>query len=346
MKYLFFLLLPFVSAAQYNQAYLKSEADTIRLETARGANTAQRVGRMFVNLNKNLVNGSMITTTGSSGPATFNYSTGVLNIPNYGGGITNSASNTELMMSDGTNAISSQLFASTISTSRTLQIGSSGGSTVRGRITTDGNASNIPLEIFPKGTGEVGINGINGGVTLSIGANVSHTYVLDVKDNSGNSLLRVARASGEIAFNNSVGTVGQVFTSAGSGAAPVFTDNIKTITNGVELKQILQLLPVTTSFSSNQNDYDVGSGAMIDMSTDDTVTRQLTGLANGIAGRLLIIRNMNTTAVIAFNNEDSGSSAANRIHSSTGSTLNLNPGKVLMLTYKTGSLNRWVDISF
>lgn len=99
------------------------------------------------------------------------------------------------------------------------------------------------------------------------------------------------------------------------------------------------------SFSSNQNDFNIGTGGIIKMSTDDTVTRSLTGLSGGSDGRVIICRNYNTTAVINFNNEDSGSSAANRIHCSTGSTLSLNPAKALQLYYDIG-ISRWVDISF
>lgn len=87
MKKLIYLILFFPSLAfaqVKSDAYLNTEADTIKNESVSGKNTQKRIARMFKNIIASKINKDSaaftLTTTGTSGsPAT--YSAGVLNIP-------------------------------------------------------------------------------------------------------------------------------------------------------------------------------------------------------------------------------------------------------------------------
>lgn len=77
------MLIPATLFAQRSDSYMQSEADTIKNETNPRNNNATRLVRLWKNMISNKWNGQNLTTTGSTGPASFNYSTGTLNIPNY-----------------------------------------------------------------------------------------------------------------------------------------------------------------------------------------------------------------------------------------------------------------------
>jgi len=145
MKKLFYLLLfPLSSFAQVTDSNLNLEADTIRLETHAGRNTAQRVGRMFKNIiaSKSNINGNtgiLAIAGGGTGTASPGLVAGT-NIsitgswPNQtinqsgGSGISNSAPSNDLMKSNGVNAVASGVsipagggMVSTVSNSAVLQ---------------------------------------------------------------------------------------------------------------------------------------------------------------------------------------------------------------------------------
>ena len=88
MKKLIYLILFFPSLAfaqVKSDAYLNTEADTIKNESVSGKNTQKRIARMIKNIIASKINKDSaaftLTTTGSSGAAT--YSGGVLNVPVY-----------------------------------------------------------------------------------------------------------------------------------------------------------------------------------------------------------------------------------------------------------------------
>lgn len=239
--YLLLLLAPIFSRAQVTDANLNLEADTIRLETLAGHNTAKRVGRMFKNIISNKWNISSLTNTGTSGAASYNFGTGVLNIPVYpgGGGITNVASNLELMMSDGTNATHSGFFNSGVGAAN-LTLG--GGATIGATrvISTNGSGSDIDIQLSPKGNGRVqfgssvniqvggsvGINtfsgGLNGAFTLyswdGNGSSAGSSSSNDITIKTGNGGTGGTTNSGNINLTtgtpNSGGTQGKILVNA------------------------------------------------------------------------------------------------------------------------------------
>jgi hypothetical protein len=127
------------------------------------------------------------------------------------GGITNSALNNELMKSNGTNAVSSGIFAAT---DGNIQLGSSAIAGNR-TISTESSATNANLTLSPKGTGQIFISGPNtgNGFTYSvtgIGSNLNlgrdlmtlggsgSNYVLTGTSqiNGGNVTLKTGDATG------------------------------------------------------------------------------------------------------------------------------------------------------
>ncbi len=349
-KIIFLLLFPLGVFAQLDNTSLNIEADSLLTNSARN-NNAKYFNRMIKNMIKNQVNGGMITTTGSSGAASFNYSTGVLNIPNYSGGggsVSTLSHGLTLVGSDGQlgGTLPSGYVADLESTTSGGFIANMLNNSTGGRFQV---ASTTSWYYQNDGAGFMGLRlDTNNGMVIgdiSSGAGTSGIITAN-KPFSGTTITGTKLSMSAASAPSSTINSGVFWDFTNNELVKSGGLNYDGTTDIYSFTKIFSLTPLATSFSSNQNNYNVGSGTMIDMSTDDTITRQLTGLSNGTDGRLLIIRNMNTTAVIAFNNEDGGSSASNRIHTSTGATLNLNPGKMLMLTYKAGSLNRWVDISF
>lgn len=85
---------------------------------------------------------------------TYTQATNTLSASGGGGGITNTAANTELMMSDGTNAVPSSLFYA----SRTLTMGTAvAGATIT--LQAAGSATDVGFNIFNKGAGSFQFNG-------------------------------------------------------------------------------------------------------------------------------------------------------------------------------------------
>lgn len=90
-------------------------------------------------------------------------------------------------------------------------------------------------------------------------------------------------------------------------------------------------------FTANQNDLDVGEGTIIEISSD--AVRNVTGLAGGTNGRLLIFANVGSFN-IRFMHEDAGSAAANRLKFSTAANLLVRPDEIVAFLYFPG-ISRW-----
>lgn len=242
MKKLFYLLLfPLSSFAQISDANLNLEADTIRLETLPGRNTAKRVGRMFKNIIANKPNTAALTVnnsnwsgaqlsktnggTGLSSPAlvagtniliTGSWPNQTINATGGGGGITNTALNSELMKSDGANSISSGVFV--VGTApRTLTIGHPALSGNQ-KITNESSTTDPTLQITTQGIGEIGVNSTEASTSFLVKAKAGHALAFNVTDESSNSLFSVNNATGVAYFNNSAGTSGQILSSNGGGS--------------------------------------------------------------------------------------------------------------------------------
>lgn len=117
--------------------------------------------------------------------------------------------------------------------------------------------------------------------------------------------------------------------------------NLSFFSKPIELLRSLRLLDVTpTQITSNQNDYSIGDSPAIRLSSD--ASRNITGIQNGKAGRLLLIINIGSQNIV-LKDEDTGSVAANRIACAGSVDLTLNGDDAVFLWYDVTSL-RWRTI--
>lgn len=96
--------------------------------------------------------------------------------------------------------------------------------------------------------------------------------------------------------------------------------------------------------NGNNNDVSLGYATYV-RATGPTGAFAITGIANGEAGRLVVVRNT-TTAAMTISNESSSSSAVNRILTLTGADLVLtgSSGQAVMLNYDVLA-ERWFVIA-
>jgi hypothetical protein len=90
-----------------------------------------------------------------------------------------------------------------------------------------------------------------------------------------------------------------------------------------------------------------GNSHNISINSNTTVLRltltanyDLTGFAGGVDGRMLYITNVSNTGNPRFMNENTNSSAANRMAMPSGTALSLSVGNSIILVYD-GTSNRW-----
>lgn len=357
--FLLLFLFPAFCFAQFplSDDHLKKEADTIKNETIARKNNATRLTRMYKNTILNKWNISNLTTSGTTGAAMI-VNDSILNIPNYSAGSGATSASNGATLTTGNITVGGNLDGTSTVTTITgpdnnafiFDMKGTGGSTTtrgifevapvfshlsQGDFTgnyhnTRWTATGFKLE-YPINTEYAFFDGTNKSLTIGGGGT-------GVIFSPRLCLSNPAAGSGQtnmLTWDDSIGELVQT-------ADGVYNYTTSTYT----FTKISRLPPGPISFSSDQNDLAIGSTTTITMSTDNTVTRSITGMTGGADGRYIVIRNMNSTAVINFNNEDAGSSATNRIHTSTGSTLSLNPGKMIKFWFIAGSLNRWVDESF
>lgn len=91
--------------------------------------------------------------------------------------------------------------------------------------------------------------------------------------------------------------------------------------------------------TGNQNDYAIGAGRSFRMSSD--ASRNVTGIAGGTDGRVLLIYNIGAQNIV-FTNEDAASTAANRILTSTGGNITVAGNGCIGLEYDD-TTDRWRD---
>jgi hypothetical protein len=98
---------------------------------------------------------------------------------------------------------------------------------------------------------------------------------------------------------------------------------------------------VKSQITANQNDYAIGDGAVFLMSSD--ASRNVTGIAGGAEGRVIIIFNQGAQNIV-FQNQNAGSSAANRIITGTGADITVAADGQIMLVYESTN-SRWRRIA-
>jgi len=95
------------------------------------------------------------------------------------------------------------------------------------------------------------------------------------------------------------------------------------------------------SFSSNQNDYNIGRGTVFTIQTTATPSADITGIAGGSDGRIIHLINRGSRDII-FRHDDSNSAADNRIYFQRASDPLIEQWQTLSLRYVAGSINRWI----
>jgi hypothetical protein len=93
--------------------------------------------------------------------------------------------------------------------------------------------------------------------------------------------------------------------------------------------------------TGDQNNYDIGSGTFFRLSSD--ASRNITGLANGVDGRVIFIVNVGSNNIVIQHN-NAGSSDGNKILSGTGADITLAGNDSIQLIYD-GISSRWRVLS-
>lgn len=96
-----------------------------------------------------------------------------------------------------------------------------------------------------------------------------------------------------------------------------------------------------TQLVANTNNWAVGAQTSFRFSTD--ASRNITGITGGTDGKILVLTNVGSQNAV-FTNEDSNSTAANRITTSTGGNLTVAGNGTVTLQYDA-TTSRWRDIS-
>lgn len=95
---------------------------------------------------------------------------------------------------------------------------------------------------------------------------------------------------------------------------------------------------LSPTWAAQQDDLDVGNVTVVRATL--TGAQTLTGLANGAAGRQLIIVNIDASDALTLANENVASAAANRILTGTGANMSVGAGQTVTLTYDAVA-SRW-----
>lgn len=189
--------------------------------------------------------------------------------------------------------------------------------------------SALPV-VLPSGTIFVSsVNGITGSITISPGT-TGLTFTPAGATISLGGTLAVA--------NGGTGATTAAAARTALGAAQSGTNG--DITSLTALQEIR--FPATTpaQIVANTNDYNPGAGAFFRITTD--ASRNITGIAAGGNGDLILLRNAGAFDFV-LTNQDVASAAANRIITGTGASVTYAPDETAMLIYDATTA-RWVLI--
>jgi hypothetical protein len=242
--------------------------------------------------------------------------------------ITNSALNNELMMSNGTNAVSSGLFADA---NGNLNMGTGKGLSSR-TIAALGTSSNLDLIFQNKGGGSTFyFNTTAGSAIIQAGGSAT---LLNLYGLTGINLSSGTLSSGYRNLTIQTDASNATITTSAS-------TNLEISPNGrVDITGTQTNTPVTLSLTGATNNWAIGDGVIFQVTETGGYT--VTGIAGGYNGRIIYIVNRDGVNSIAFSYEDASSSAANRMHLTPGATVTLTHDRTLMLIYD-GASQRWRD---
>ncbi|HRF28156.1 MAG TPA: carbohydrate binding domain-containing protein [Candidatus Saccharibacteria bacterium] len=166
------------------------------------------------------------------------------------------------------------------------------------------------------------------------------------------------QASGGINLQNNTSVTGSLTASTSVLAPTIDTASAGTLSIGTTNATAITLAKNTTvtanltvsnagnvafqrgsdfSTTGSSDDVDFGTGVLFRLTGASTQT--ITGIANGVDGRVITLVNAASQAA-NINNEAAGSSASNRIITGTGSNISLPAGSSVSLVYDSGA-SRW-----
>lgn len=169
------------------------------------------------------------------------------------------------------------------------------------------------------GSGEGGIYSGSGNVPNGTNATVANNGTFNFKYNNGNAAFGVQDSTGltgiysrdataEIKAWN--GNINAIVSSEGL----YITNTTSQISNNLDVAQTIQysVALVPAQITANQNNYaPAGHASSSTWNISSDAARNITGIANPTAGRILILHNVGTFT-ITLKNEDAASNAANR----------------------------------
>lgn len=138
--------------------------------------------------------------------------------------------------------------------------------------------------------------------------------------------------------SNSDGTL-TISPTSGSVVASIALGHANTWTGAQKFNELDFAANSPTQITSDQNDYAPSSNSVLRLNSD--ATRNITGFGSPTSGRIVRIINVGSFNIV-LNNQNTGSSSANRIATATGSDITILPGQTANLIYD-GTTTRWRD---
>lgn len=117
-----------------------------------------------------------------------------------------------------------------------------------------------------------------------------------------------------------------------AGNSILYTDILAIIQalDGTTATDIRWKLSTLAQITAAQNDYAIGAGVVFRLSSD--ASRNITGIAGGADGRMIVIFNVGAQDIVLTNN-DAASAAANRIITGTGASVTVTAAGQAILVY-------------
>lgn len=283
-------------------------------------------------------------------------------------GVTNAFNISENVASTGTGYLQ-RIATIATSTAKPFSLGARGttifDTTATGGLTLGDSATlNTPITL-QSGTGAINIGTDAVAKTITVGNTTGATAVNINSGSGGISLGGNTTVSGTNTFTTGTGTTtfnstainlagnSTVIDMTGTGTLGLNTTTNRAITTGTGLLTVGGALTANGTFTQGgdyatpkgtdytttgtQNNVNLGTGSLFKYTGAGTAT--FTGITGGTDGRFIRITNASASNLV-FTNQDVGSTAANRIITSTGGSLSIPPDVSVGFQYDVG-VSRW-----